>query len=137
MSKIASWNVRGLNQPTKQKEVRVFMNYIQIGLCALLETRIAYPKIHSVFDKVFCRWHWISNAEYGSRGCRIVIGWDPEEYYVNLQDMSDQSVHCWVQAKSGSKAFFYSVIYAANNYIDRRSLWRDLRKFKAAINASP
>lgn len=40
MGSLLSWNVRGLNAPTKQKEVKLLYNMEEIGLVGLLETKI-------------------------------------------------------------------------------------------------
>lgn len=36
----ATWNVRGMNDPFKTKEVRKFINSNKIDVCGLLETRV-------------------------------------------------------------------------------------------------
>ncbi|KAL9682204.1 hypothetical protein QQ045_013997 [Rhodiola kirilowii] len=40
MTSIASWNIRGLHNPSKQKEVRHFIEHFDIGLLAVLEVKL-------------------------------------------------------------------------------------------------
>jgi len=40
MGSLLSWNVRGLNGPNKQKEVKLLCNQEQVGLVGLLETKL-------------------------------------------------------------------------------------------------
>ncbi|KAJ8426356.1 LOW QUALITY PROTEIN: hypothetical protein Cgig2_021476 [Carnegiea gigantea] len=40
METICSWNIRGLNWPNKQEDVKIFLHKKQIGLVGLLETKI-------------------------------------------------------------------------------------------------
>jgi len=42
MDNIASWNIRGLNWPNKQEDVKLFLHINNIGLVGLLETKIIW-----------------------------------------------------------------------------------------------
>ena len=35
-----SWNVRGMNDPFKLKEIKDFLHINKVNVCALLETRV-------------------------------------------------------------------------------------------------
>jgi len=37
---ITSWNIRGLNGPNKQEDVKIFLNKTKIGLVGLVETKV-------------------------------------------------------------------------------------------------
>ncbi|KAJ8427987.1 hypothetical protein Cgig2_012075 [Carnegiea gigantea] len=39
MDNIIAWNVRGLNNPNKLEDIKVFLNKHEVGLVALLETK--------------------------------------------------------------------------------------------------
>jgi len=40
MDNIASWNVRGLNNPNKQKDAKLFLSKSKVGLMGLVETKV-------------------------------------------------------------------------------------------------
>ena len=40
MDNILGWNVRGLNGPNKQKDVKTFYNINKVGLACLMETKV-------------------------------------------------------------------------------------------------
>jgi len=40
MDKILSWNMRGLNGPNKQEDVKIFLQQQKAGLVGLLETKL-------------------------------------------------------------------------------------------------
>jgi exonuclease III len=42
------WNVRGLNHPSKQQEVRSMIKLHRIGLICLVETRVKENKAESI-----------------------------------------------------------------------------------------
>ena len=45
MDRILSWNVRGLNGPNKQEDVKIFLQQQQVGLLGLLETKVTLQNI--------------------------------------------------------------------------------------------
>lgn len=73
MDKIAFWNVRVFNQPSKCKEVAKLILDNQIGLCALIETHVAKGRVKNVFDMLFRNWDRFSNSNYCQKGCRIMV----------------------------------------------------------------
>jgi len=40
MDSIITWNITGLNSPNKQEDVKIFLHDQQVGLVALLETKV-------------------------------------------------------------------------------------------------
>jgi exonuclease III len=42
------WNVRGLNHPSKQKEVKSMIKVHNIGLICLIETRVKFHKADEI-----------------------------------------------------------------------------------------
>lgn len=43
--KMVAWNVRGLNDPVKTKETKVFLQQHGVDFCALFETRVRDHKL--------------------------------------------------------------------------------------------
>jgi len=52
MDNILSWNVRGLNAPTKQEDVKCFLHAQGVKLVALIETKVKKENVPQVADKL-------------------------------------------------------------------------------------
>jgi len=87
MTHIASWNVRGLNWPNKQEDVKFFLQLHNVGLIGLLETKVKNQNVEKSAANIFRGWNWANNFTI-SNG-RIWIAWKPSEYNVNILEMSD------------------------------------------------
>lgn len=53
MDKILSWNVRGLNNINKQKDVKQYIQKLRVGVVRLLETKIKAQNIGHLYQRVF------------------------------------------------------------------------------------
>lgn len=73
---LCSWNMRGLNDPQKIREVGKFINLHNISFMGLLETKIKQHKADVIKAKMHKDWLWEFNCSQSPRG-RIWIGWDP------------------------------------------------------------
>lgn len=56
MANILAWNIRGLNSPNKQENIRIFLQKQQVGLVALLKTKVHKNNIEGVAQKLFGGW---------------------------------------------------------------------------------
>lgn len=132
MLKFASWNVRGLNDLSKQDEVVKFISKNNISLCAIIKTRIRSFKVAKICNKVFFRWEWLTNMDSCVGGTRIIVGWDPGVVMVSIINQTDQVVNCKVTLVNNSGKWFYcSFVYAKNDHVKRRHLWESLQMFGA------
>lgn len=74
-----SWNVRELNAPNKQKEVKLLCNEEKVGLIGLLETKIKKDKMDQLADKILVvgttlkTWTLTIMGGFGSLGGLITI----------------------------------------------------------------
>ncbi|XP_022041041.1 uncharacterized protein LOC110943590 [Helianthus annuus] len=137
MGTLAAWNIRGLNQPLKQSEVRHFIAENQLSICAVLESHVDVNKLNKICEKVFRNWKWTSNGDMCSRGMRVILGWNAEDIDLMVIAQSDQVIHTQLLFKSVKKKIFCSFVYAENKYQDRRSLWDDLSKFRGLTCDTP
>ena len=78
MVKFASWNIRGLNDPLKQREVRSFVKSQALVFICLVETRVRAPNNERIFNSVFPGWKLFHNYEHALLG-RIWICGNPEK----------------------------------------------------------
>lgn len=87
---IATWNIRGLNQASKQKEVKDFIKEEEIELFVALETHVRKKKVDIIAGKVFPNWEWHSNSLQSDRGCRLLLGWNQDKIKVMVITQSAQ-----------------------------------------------
>lgn len=95
MDRILSWNVRGLNSPNKQVDVKKFIQHHSVGLVGLLETKVKASNLGSLYQRVFSGWCFSSNSAFHDGG-RVVIAWKPGIFSVNILQASSQAIHCYV-----------------------------------------
>jgi len=131
MSNIASWNVRGLNWPNKQEDVKLFLQSNNIGLIGLLETKIKSQKVCKIAQNIFSGWEWANNFDI-SNG-RIWVAWKPNLYKVTIQEQSDQYMHCKVIQITTSKRFHITFVYGHNHNLQRQPLWTALHHLSNSI----
>lgn len=122
---IGFWNIRGLNDPIKQKEVRCFVNNNKLSLLGLLEHKIKEDKASRVMKYVCPQWNFVNNYPHASLG-RIFVCWDSNVLQLQVIAQSDQFIHCEVQPKCGVPSFFATFVYGDNNYLRRQVLWSSL-----------
>nr|KAJ0226815.1 hypothetical protein LSAT_V11C100000080 [Lactuca sativa] len=127
------WNVRGLNQSPKQKEIKNLIKGNNLSLLAILESQVSFNKLNEKCEKIFGSWKWIANKGNLGHTFRIILGWNSNLFDVNLIDHNDQVIHCKVNLPSNNKYVFCSIVYAANKYIDRRGLWSSLVHHKGFV----
>ena len=92
MSNIASWNVRGLNRPNKQEDVKIFLQLNDVGLVGLIETKIRQQNATSIASSLLHGWQWANNCDI-SNG-RIWVAWKPCAYHLTILERTDQLIHC-------------------------------------------
>ncbi|GJY62450.1 putative RNA-directed DNA polymerase [Tanacetum coccineum] len=137
MYNLASWNIKGMNQAPKQKEVHQVILENNMCLCAILESHVAKDNVHGLCSKVFKRWNWTSNSLSCMKSSRIIMGWNPDILNVVVIASDDQVMHTCVLFKADKKEVFCSVVYAHNNYIHRRALWKNLKTHKGYVRGRP
>ena len=74
MDRLCAWNIRGLNWPNKQEDLRLFLHKQQVGFMALVETKIKQANFKSIADRVVPGWHSSHNLHYSPNG-RIWMAW--------------------------------------------------------------
>ena len=120
MIKLVAWNIRGLNDPLKQKELSVFVRVHSLSVVCILETRVRNSNKDRIFTSILPGWGWLHNYDHALLG-RIWVCWNPSV-------VSIASMH---------RSFFCLAIYASNNQIDRRVLWSHLQWSASAVGSMP
>lgn len=100
------WNIQGMNQFPKQKEVQNLIHEFGVNVCAILESHIQSSKLHKICNLVFGNWKWMANYQLCHKGTRIIVGWNPNVADVMLLSQLDQVIHCQVILILVNKSFF-------------------------------
>ncbi|XP_056688152.1 uncharacterized protein [Spinacia oleracea] len=80
-------------------------------------------------------WCFSSNISKHAGG-RIVIGWNPNCFTVNIVSMISQLIHCQIITGSRKTSFDCTFVYAMNEARDRRVLWDDLEVISRSVGGA-
>ena len=136
MVKFASWNIRGLNDPLKQKEVRSFVESHDLDFACILETRVRVSNKDRILNSLFLGWRPFHNYDHALLG-RIWICGNPERVNIDIIHSMDQALLCNITALKDNYSFWCTAVYASNNYIDRRTLWRHILWSSPLVGHNP
>ncbi|XP_021996201.1 uncharacterized protein LOC110893399 [Helianthus annuus] len=137
MVSIATWKIRGLNRPLKQKEVRQAVKDFKLSLCVILESHVDVSNLSKVCNSIFRSWDWTSNGGCCDKGTRIIIGWNPAIFDVMILSQSPQVMHIQLVFKIDKRMVFCSFVYADNYYVSRKELWHNLLVHKILVGNKP
>lgn len=131
---IGTWNVKGLNQPFKQKEVLLFLRKNKIEFFDCLETKIKKVKAKPVMRKFSKEWNHCYNYPYVENG-RIWLLW---KKHINVQVLKihKQYIHYKVENLASNFKAFITVVYSRNEVNVRTILWHDLQQIGIGIKES-
>ncbi|KAL9691865.1 hypothetical protein QQ045_012292 [Rhodiola kirilowii] len=124
MSSLASWNIRGINHPSKHAEVWHLIKKFDIGLLAVLEAKVKVENCKKIVNSCCPTNNWqsfiLANGVDGKS--RMLILWDLEIYTVNIWHASSQLIVCDVSWNN--IRFMIGFVYAMNFQRERRELWQ-------------
>lgn len=109
------WNLRGLNDPLKQKAAKKILNKNQLSLIGLIEHKIKQPNIKRVISFMCPRWPSVSNSMHAPLG-RILLTWDPNVLSITVLHESSQLIHCEVHATQEGHDFLATFVYGSNDH---------------------
>ena len=121
MVSITSWNIRGLNWPNNQEDVHSFLQFNQVGMIGLLETKVNKKNVEKITRTAFPGWHWYHNFDLNVKGC-IWMAWNPSSYNVQLLLKTDQLIHCYVTQLHTQRKFYITFVYGMNQEKLRKAL---------------
>lgn len=129
------WNVRGLNNPNKQYQLKNTLSKFTGDIICLLETHVRKDIQRKVIQFLKPGRNYTDNYSFAELG-RIWVLFGPG-VSLSVFKSSAQAIHCHVYSKQLQKYFFLTVVYASNNTIERRSLWQDLLDIKDIMPVVP
>uniref|UniRef100_A0A5B6YUZ1 Reverse transcriptase domain-containing protein n=1 Tax=Davidia involucrata TaxID=16924 RepID=A0A5B6YUZ1_DAVIN len=136
MFKMMAWNIRGLNAPLKQKEIRRYVKLHKLAVFSISETKVRWSNVDWMFKRCFSDWNIIHSGS-ASSVCRLWVCWDPMIVQLNPFQISDQAISASLKVLNSSVEFYVSFIYGSNDYLVRRQLWSQLRGLVGAFGQTP
>ncbi|GAV75836.1 Exo_endo_phos domain-containing protein [Cephalotus follicularis] len=134
MVKGACWNIRGLNDTSKHKEVRIFVKKYGVAFLGLLETRVRSLNKVRVARGLVKGWSCVRNHKDLLLG-RIWVLWNPGLVKFKVADISHQAIHGELVGAGYSVGV--SVVYGDCSYIARRELWKELEAKVGRFSTKP
>ena len=119
------WNIRGLNDPLKQREVRNLIKDEKLSLCGLVETKVLEKNKDVILKTIDRSWKVECNYNFSSLG-RIWVCWNPFDVTVLVVGSSEQVIHCRVSSVDSTWECMISIVYGDNCNVRREALWADL-----------
>ncbi|KAL9676097.1 hypothetical protein QQ045_004310 [Rhodiola kirilowii] len=119
MMNIASWNIRGINHPSKQSEIRHLIVKQNIGLLAVLEAKLKGDDCCRVDRNYQPNNDWKSlNIGLDSNGkFRVVLLWDLDIFSIRVLFSDTQIAICEVRCEK--EKFCAAFLYAYNRPVER------------------
>ncbi|KAH0707403.1 hypothetical protein KY290_011959 [Solanum tuberosum] len=121
---IATWNVRGLNLPHKQKEVKLFLAKNKVEVFGCLETKVKAPKAQRIIHKLARDWQACHNYTETPNG-RIWLMWQ-RHLTVNILEIRDQYIHCTIEDPRTQWTIYLTVLFAMTDNIHKDRMWGEL-----------
>ncbi|KAK9689166.1 hypothetical protein RND81_09G040100 [Saponaria officinalis] len=129
---ITAWNVRGLNVPLRQHEIKEFLAKHKVVVAGLLETRVKIANSNKIMNK-FLRYRCVGNYSAHYNG-RIWVLWQESLVALDVLQVHDQLVHCKVLLRQSNLSIFVKFVYGHNDGLDMRRLWQKLLSISSTID---
>ena len=133
---MGSWNVLGVCESFKQRELRAWITKHQLAMAGVMETRVRVGRSPHIIDNIMPTWQSLSNYSHHPNG-RIWLLWDPSILNVYPRMITDQLIHVEVLIIQKQVRFYVTFIYGLNCYVQRRNLWDSVRSLSTNLDASP
>ncbi|XP_056691623.1 uncharacterized protein [Spinacia oleracea] len=115
---ICSWNVRGLIDPNKTRELKSFLSVNKVDVIAILETRVRENNNSKIQQKLGGGWNWHCNSSCNPRG-RIWL------------------VHGELVDSKGVSMCLITFVYGLHTVETRKALWSALSGIADMVPSSP
>ena len=133
---IGCWNIRGLNQPQKQKEIVRLIQEFKLDVIGIIETKVKISNQDKINSNMIPSWKYVTNCQVDTIG-RIWIGWNPDKIKLSVLHNTNQIMHVQIENLDLSISFHASFIYGLHTIPERRLLWRDLKYCVATVGSLP
>ncbi|XP_074271470.1 uncharacterized protein LOC141595405 [Silene latifolia] len=114
---ISSWNIRGLNDPIKQQEIKGYLIKNKVEVFGLLETRVKINNFAAIIRN-FPFYSVINNYSHHYNG-RIWVFLDSRKITLLNSRIHDQLIHLHLLHHSSNQIIYVTMIYGSNDGGDR------------------
>lgn len=122
---VCSWNIRGLNKPFKQKELKAFLLKNKVSVIGCLETKVKDKKVTKVRRKFEGEWTIYKNYVVTPKGIMWAF-WKDYMVDVHVTMANHHMVHCYVKDRGSAFSCELTFIYGYNTNSDRKEMWDQL-----------
>ncbi|KAK9689488.1 hypothetical protein RND81_09G062300 [Saponaria officinalis] len=130
--RLASWNIRGVNHPSKQQVVRHFLLKHRVDVMGMVETRVKVHNDGIIEAKLFGHnWGLANNYQFHPNGI-IWLAWNKARIRMEVLHSSAQMITGVVD--SGFCSFWLSVVDGLNSRAERQELWHDLASLSSGCS---
>ena len=133
---LSCWNIRGLNQPQKQREIVSLIHNFKLDVVGIVETKVRMLNQDRIHSNMLPHWCFVTNSTAVSTG-RIWVGWNPNKIKLSVLLNTSQMIHVKIETLDNSVAFVASFIYGLHTIQDRRPLWRDINHIAEVTGSLP
>ncbi|CAL9245747.1 unnamed protein product [Arabidopsis halleri] len=125
MLKIFCYNIKDLNNPQRQLELKNWIQSNKSNIGGFLETHVQHENAATILARNFPGWRSDFNYSPQAENERIWIIWDLS-ISIFIYKKTDQLISCGVFDPATNHSFSVTFIYARNCMIARRELWSSL-----------
>lgn len=122
MDKVGFQNVRGLNDPIKQYEIKSLILKILSSMLVVLESKVRENNWKRLVENCGNGFNLLHNYTSSSSG-RIWFLWDSRKMRIREIGQNDQILHVEVENFLLKTSFIFSMVYVASLLEERSSLW--------------
>ena len=133
---VSCWNIRGLNQPQKQREIVKLIQEFKIDVFGIIETKVRISNQDKINSNMIPHWNYVTNCQVDSIG-RIWVGSNPDRIKLTVLLNTSQLIHVLVENSELSISFHASFIYGLHIVQDRRPLWKDILNCANSVGSLP
>lgn len=130
--RIGTWNIRGLNHPTKMLALRRFIRGNKLSICGVMEVKMEEFKFDAFLRRSYRNWRFVHNFSVLDNQ-RLLVMWDPILVDVQPLMILEQCIHLRVVCKATGTQFFCTYVYGLYTVVTRRGLWEALREFGVGL----
>ncbi|XP_074277918.1 uncharacterized protein LOC141601526 [Silene latifolia] len=128
---ISSWNIRGLNDPIKQQEIKGYLIKNKVEVFGLLETRVKINNSAAIIRN-FPFYSVINNYSHHYNG-RIWVFLDTRKITLLNSRFHDHLIHLPLPHHSSNPVIYVTMIYGSNDGSHRDRLWEELRSVAGTV----
>ncbi|XP_041999896.1 uncharacterized protein LOC121749390 [Salvia splendens] len=125
---ITTWNIRGLQQPSKQAAIVDFVKAYGIDILGILETKMDPDNLKYFLRNYFPDWKSANNFQVISNG-RMLLMWNPAKADVDPIMVEAQTINVKIRCMLSNNYFIFSLVYGLYSPTDRLSMWDSLIEF--------